>query len=136
MKEEYNRRHDEIWPEMLALLKEAGIRTAVVSNKADPNVKALASHFYDGLFDVTIGSMEGMARKPAPDLVEMALRDLGVTAEEAVYIGDSEVDLETAANSHLPMIAVTWGYRDMDHLIRHGAKCFAHRPEELLDFIL
>ncbi len=123
-------------PEVLKRLKEAGIRTAVVSNKSDSNVKALAARFYDGLFDVAIGAMDGMERKPAPDMVNLALRELGVTAEEAVYIGDSEVDLETAANSHLPIITVTWGFRDMDHLIRHGAKCFAHRPEELLDFIL
>ena len=104
--------------DLLSELKNRGIKTAVVSNKSDANVKALVSQFFDGLFDVSIGSMEGVARKPAADMVNMALERLGVSKEDAIYIGDSEVDLNTAKNSQLDMITVTWGFRDRDHLIQ------------------
>ena len=94
--------------ELLRTLKDHGVKTAVVSNKSDSNVRALVSRFFDGLFDDSIGSMEGVARKPAPDMVNMALDRLGVPKEDAVYIGDSEVDLNTARNSLIDMITVTW----------------------------
>ncbi len=120
----------------LRSLKDHGIKTAVVSNKSDSNVKALVSRFFYGLFDVSIGSLEGVARKPAPDMVNMALDALHVSKEDAVYIGDSEVDLKTAENSSLPMITVTWGFRDKDHLIHNGASNFSEKPEDILRLIL
>ena len=121
--------------ELLKELKSHGIKTAVVSNKSDSNVKALVDRFFDGLFDVSIGSREGVARKPAPDMVNMALDLLGVSKDDAVYIGDSEVDLKTAENSFLPMITVTWGFRDKEHLVRNGATVFADTPEQILDLL-
>lgn len=121
--------------DLLRELKVRGIKTAVVSNKSDANVKALVSMFFDGLFDVSIGSMEGVARKPAPDMVNMALERLGVSKEDAIYIGDSEVDLNTARNSGLDMITVTWGFRDRDHLVQNGATIFADTPEEIIDLL-
>ncbi len=121
--------------DLLRELKDRGIKTAVVSNKSDANVKALVSRFFDGLFDVSIGSMEGVARKPAPDMVIMALERLGVSKEDAIYIGDSEVDLNTARNSGLDMITVTWGFRDRDHLVQNGATIFADTPEEIIDLL-
>ncbi|MCR5336932.1 MAG: HAD family hydrolase [Lachnospiraceae bacterium] len=116
-------------------LKNRGIKTAVVSNKSDANVKALVSQFFNGLFDVSIGSTEGVARKPAADMVNMALERLGVSKEDAIYIGDSEVDLNTAKNSRLDMITVTWGFRDIDHLIQNGATVFANTPAQILDLL-
>ncbi len=121
--------------DLLRELKHRGLKTAVVSNKSDANVKALVSRFFDGLFDVSIGSMEGVARKPAPDMVNMALERLGVSKEDAIYIGDSEVDLNTARNSGLDMITVTWGFRDRDHLVQNGATIFADTPEEIIDLL-
>ena len=79
-----------------------------------------------------IGEREGIRRKPAPDTVEEALRQLGMTAATAVYIGDSEVDIATAANSGLPCISVLWGFRDREFLLSHGAQCFVATPHEIL----
>ena len=121
--------------DLLRKLKNHGFKTAVVSNKSDSNVKSLVSGFFDGLFDVSIGSTEGIARKPAPDMVNIALERLGVSKEDAIYIGDSEVDLNTAKNSFLDMITVTWGFRDKDHLIKNGATVFADTPREILDLL-
>ncbi len=121
--------------DLLRELKDRGLKTAVVSNKSDANVKALVSRFFDGLFDVSIGSMEGVARKPAPDMVNMALERLGISKEDAIYIGDSEVDLNTARNSGLDMITVTWGFRDRDHLVQNGAAIFADTPEEIIGLL-
>ena len=121
--------------DLLKELKRRGIKTAVVSNKSDANVKALVNRFFDGLFDVSIGSMEGVARKPAPDMVNMALDRLGVSKDDAIYIGDSEVDLNTARNSHLDMITVTWGFRDREYLIENGASVFADTPMQILDLL-
>ena len=121
--------------DLLKELKNRGIKTAVVSNKSDANVKALVSQFFDGLFDVSIGSMEGVARKPAADMVNMALERLGVSKEDAIYIGDSEVDLNTARNSSLDMITVTWGFRDRKLLIQSGAIVFADTPAHILELL-
>ena len=82
--------------------------------------------------EVAIGEREGIRRKPAPDTVEEALRQLDMPAGTAVYIGDSEVDIATAANSGLPCISVLWGFRDHDFLLSHGAQCFVATPPEIL----
>jgi len=75
---------------------------------------------------------EGIRKKPAPDTVIEALRQLGVGKEGAVYVGDSDVDIMTARNSGLPCISVLWGFRDRDFLIQHGAETFISAPSELL----
>ena len=121
--------------ELLQALKDHGVKTAVVSNKSDANVSTLVAQFFDGFFDVSIGSMDGVARKPAPDMIKMALERLGVSKEDVVYIGDSEVDLNTTKNSQLDMITVTWGFRDRKHLIQNGATVFADTPAQILDLL-
>jgi phosphoglycolate phosphatase len=118
-------------PELLAYLKDAGIKTAVVSNKTDENVKRLAEKYFDGLFTVTVGAREGIPRKPARDLIDIALNELQVSEEEAVYIGDSDIDVATAKSSDLDMITVLWGFRDKPQLIEAGADCFAENIDEL-----
>ena len=122
--------------EMLSQLKKRGKRLAVVSNKLDVATKELISHFFGNLIDVAIGENEsaGVRKKPAPDTVDEALRQLGVGKEGAVYVGDSDVDLQTAVNSKLPCISVLWGFRDRDFLNVHGASVYAETPEEILDF--
>ena len=122
--------------EMLSQLKKRGKRLAVVSNKLDVATKELISHFFGNLIDVAIGENEkaGVRKKPAPDTVDEALRQLGVEKEGAVYVGDSDVDLQTAVNSKLPCISVLWGFRDRDFLNAHGASVYAETPEEILDF--
>lgn len=119
---------------MLAELKARGKRMAVVSNKFYAATQELCRHFFGDSIEVAIGEREGIRKKPAPDTVEEALRQLGVGKEGAVYVGDSDVDVATARNSGLPCISVLWGFRDKDFLIEHGAETFISSPAELLDY--
>ena len=121
-------------PEMLAALKAKGCHLAVVSNKMMAATQELCRHFFPETIEVAIGEneAEGIRKKPAPDTVIAALRQLGVGEEGAVYVGDSDVDIATARNSNLPCISVLWGFRDRDFLLQHGAKTFISNPSELL----
>ncbi len=114
-------------------LQNAGYKVAIVSNKIDTAVKNLNSRFFH--LNVAIGEQEGMPRKPEPDMVYLALDLLGADPSTAVYIGDSDIDLKTAANSHLPCISVTWGFRSIEELKAAGATIFAHTPEELKQLV-
>lgn len=120
---------------LLQELQAEGYGLAIVSNKLDAAVKELAEHFFEGLVPVVIGEREGVARKPKPDMVYAALDELGVTAESAIFVGDSEVDFLTAKNAHLPCISVLWGFRDEEFLRAHGAVDFARTPQEIKSFI-
>lgn len=127
--------YDGIKP-LLEKLRANGVKTAVVSNKADYGVQELCKEYFDGLFDYAIGEREGIRRKPAPDSVNEALRVLGMSKSEAVYIGDSDVDFETAKNAELPCISVLWGFRDEEFLREKGATLFVHDPAEIYDIIM
>lgn len=120
--------------ETLQELKRRGCRTAVVSNKFDAATKSLCNHFFSGLIDVAIGENEaaGIHKKPAPDTVFEAIRLLGVSREEAVYVGDSDVDIATAQASGIPCISVLWGFRNREFLIAHGATKLIGSPTEIL----
>ena len=122
--------------EMLQALRAHGCRTAVVSNKFYAATQELCQHFFADSIEVAIGEheAEGIRKKPAPDTVNEALRQLGVSREQAVYVGDSDVDILTARNSGLPCISVLWGFRDRDFLIQHGAETLISAPSELLLF--
>ena len=122
--------------ELMQRLKENGYKMAIVSNKIDSAVQELNKRFFAEYVEVAIGERPGIKRKPAPDTVEAALQELGSESIEAVYIGDSEVDYETAVNSGLPCISVLWGFRDKEFMIRTGANLFAETPEELLKILL
>lgn len=119
--------------EMLHQLKQRSCRLAVVSNKMMAATQDLVRHFFPEI-EVAIGEheAEGIRKKPAPDTVFQALRQLGVGKEQAVYVGDSDVDLQTARNSGLPCISVLWGFRSRDFLLHHGATTFITHPAELL----
>ena len=119
--------------ETMKKLKDAGYKMAIVSNKIDSAVKELNDRFFSDSVEVAIGERDGIKRKPAPDMVEQALSELGSSKEEAVYIGDTEVDIETARNSGLPCISVLWGFREKEFLIENGASVFAETPEELIN---
>lgn len=123
-------------PELIAELRDKGFKTAVVSNKAHNAVLELIEMFFKGLFDEAYGECDGVARKPAPDLVNKVLNSLEIDARDAVYIGDSDVDLATAANSNMDCISVTWGFRDEDFLVENGAKKFARKPSDIIDILL
>ena len=122
-------------PELLDALKARGCRLAVVSNKMMAATQELVGHFFPQI-EVAIGEHEaaGIRKKPAPDTVFEALRQLGGRASEnAVYVGDSDVDVETARNSGLPCISVLWGFRSRGFLLEHGATTFVEQPHEILD---
>ena len=121
-------------PEALKALKSKGCRLAVVSNKMMAATQELCRHFFPDTIEVAIGENEaaGIRKKPAPDTVIAALKALGVGQEGAVYVGDSDVDIETARNSGLPCISVLWGFRDREFLLHHGATTFISSPSELL----
>ncbi len=119
--------------EVIHTLKERGCRLAVVSNKMMAATQELVAHFFPEI-EVAIGEHEaaGIRKKPAPDTVFEALRQLG-NVTSAVYVGDSDVDLATARNSGLPCISVLWGFRDKQFLLEHGATTFIEHPNELLN---
>ena len=121
-------------PEALRALKSKGCCLAVVSNKMMAATQELCRHFFPDTIEVAIGENEaaGIRKKPAPDTVIAALKALGVGQEGAVYVGDSDVDIETARNSGLPCISVLWGFRDREFLLHHGATTFISDPSELL----
>lgn len=116
---------------LLTALKTEGIPVAVVSNKFDAATKQLCRKYFGDLVEIAVGERPGIRKKPCPDTVFEALSVLGVSAEDSVYIGDSDVDIETARGAGMPCISVTWGLRDEQFLLEHGAKTLVHSPEEL-----
>lgn len=121
-------------PELLRELKNGGYVMAIVSNKIDSAVQDL-NHQYFPQVDIAIGDRENLKRKPEPDSVLLALEKLGRTREEAIYIGDSDVDLATAKNAGLPCISVLWGFRDREFLVECGATIFVEKPMEITDVL-
>ncbi|MBQ2973044.1 MAG: HAD family hydrolase [Clostridia bacterium] len=121
--------------DLLKLLKDNGIKTAVVTNKMHSAAEDIVKYFFDGLIDVTVGQIDGVAQKPQPDGVYRVLDLLGVSREKAVYVGDSEVDCITAKNAGIPCIGVMWGFRDRDVLIKNGADYIVDRPLDIFDYI-
>lgn len=119
--------------EMLEELHKQGKKVAVVSNKFYAATQELCCHFFGDLVPVAIGEREDIRKKPAPDTVLEAMRQLGAIAEGAVYIGDSDVDIDTARNSGMPCISVLWGFRDKEFLLEHGATTLVSTPEEILE---
>lgn len=120
--------------ELIEQLKSKGIKLAIVSNKNDRAVKELNDKYFNGTIDVAIGDRRGKERKPAPDSVLEALEALGSTVKQAVYVGDSEVDIATAKNAGIMNVLVTWGFRDKEYLIENGGKNFIDKPQELLKY--
>ena len=129
--------YDGIIP-MLKELKQRGCKIAVVSNKFDKATKALCKKYFPGLIDVAIGENEsqGIRKKPHPDMVSLALRQLLSSAGEAIYIGDSEVDIATAQNSGLHCISILWGFRTKSFLLGNGAKILVDKPSDIIHLSL
>lgn len=127
------------YPGILSLLEElrnAGMKTAVVSNKADYAVQELCRRYFDGLFDAAVGETAGIHKKPAPDTVNVVLNALDIDKKDAVYIGDSEVDVATSVNAGMDHCIVSWGFREVEFLKQQGAKRIVDDASELLTFLL
>ena len=122
--------YDGIIP-MLQALRQRGAKIGIVSNKGNEAVQQLAARFFDGLIDVAVGESQTVRRKPNPDALLEVMHTLGCTATDALYIGDSEVDIETARRASIPCLSCTWGFRSEAFLRQHGAQHFVHRPEEI-----
>ena len=118
--------------EMLHELRRCGKKIAVVSNKFYDATKELTDFYFPNMLDAAIGENVHLRKKPNPDIVLEALRQMGVTNENAVYIGDSDVDIDTARNCGMPCVSVLCGYRDRRFLTEHGATTFAKAPEDIL----
>ena len=117
--------------ELLRDLKAEGYKLAVVSNKADYAVQILGEQYFSGIFHMMVGEKENVRKKPAPDSVYAVLNELQVEQQAAVYIGDSEVDIETAKNAGLNAVLVTWGFRDEGFLREKGAETLVNDVNEL-----
>ncbi|MGI6716215.1 MAG: HAD family hydrolase [Eubacteriales bacterium] len=117
--------------DFITRLKANGIKTGVVSNKADNEVKKLCDKFFPGLIDIALGLTESTPKKPSPDMIFKGLEYLECPNDRAIFIGDSEVDIQTAANTGVPLITVCWGFRDRETLIQNGAKVIVSNTHEL-----
>lgn len=108
--------------ELLDVLDGQGYRMAVVSNKFDAAVKELCALYFGKRLQAAVGESENVRKKPAPDAVYRVLEELSVSADQAVYVGDSDVDIATAANVPMTCISVTWGFRSRKQLLDAGAE--------------
>lgn len=134
----HSQNHTCLYPgigETLQTLHSMGVRMAVVSNKLQAGVDRLYQTWFQDTIEVAIGERPELRRKPAPDMVDQALKELGVRADEAVYVGDSDVDIQTARNSGLPCISVLWGFRSREVLEEAGATCFVDQPNDIITII-
>ncbi len=121
--------------ETLDALKAAGIKLAIATNKVHAAAVPLCQRFFPQV-DLVVGSLEGLENKPAPDMLRYALEHLGVPAAEAVYVGDTEVDVQTARNAGLPCICVAWGFRSRAEQRAAGGTVFADTAQTLLKLLL
>lgn len=121
--------------ELLAELKDKGFKMAIVSNKFDEAVKELNEEFFAEYIQCAYGECETIRKKPNPDAVFKALEDLNVTKAQAVYVGDSDVDIQTAENAGLDCISVSWGFRTRQELEMSGAVSIIDEPMDLVDII-
>lgn len=117
--------------ELITQLNANGKKIAVVSNKFYQATQDLVRYFFGEQIKVAIGERPDIHKKPAPDTVIEALRQLDMPSSTAVYIGDSDVDIDTARNCGMPCISVLWGFRDRDFLIEHGATTLVKSPEDI-----
>ena len=117
--------------EALEYFQKLGYKMAIVSNKNDAAVKELNAYYFEKYISVAIGEREGIQRKPAPDTVFAALKQLGSSKDNALYIGDSEVDYETARNAGMDCMLVSWGFRDRSILEQLKPEFLMDKPEEM-----
>ena len=121
--------------ELISSLKEQGYKLAIVSNKNQSAVTELNNIYFSDYISTAIGEKEGVRKKPAPDTVIKALSELGISSDDAVYVGDSDVDRETAKNSDMDCISVTWGFRERKLLESLNPYAIIDKPAELLNYV-
>lgn len=122
--------------ETINKLHETGVLLAVASNKPDEFTKVLVSRLFGGLFDYAQGSLPEIPTKPAPDIAFMILEKFGVSADDAVFIGDTNVDINTGKAAGIETIGCLWGYRTFEELKEAGADYIIEKPSEIVDIVL
>ena len=122
--------------ELMQELRAQGVKQAVISNKQDSAVKPLAARYFPGLLESALGESETVKKKPNPDAVLAALRELGVDKADAIYVGDSEVDVQTAKNAGMACAAVSYGFRSEEELLAAGAEHICHSVKELREYLI
>ena len=127
--------YDGIVP-LMEKLRDRGVKLAVISNKQDTAVKPLAEKYFPGLLEIAVGESTEVRRKPNPDAVLAALRHIGVEREDAIYVGDTEVDLQTARNAGMEFASVDWGFRTREQLVEIGAEHIFDTVQELEEYLL
>lgn len=121
---------------LLKVLKIRGMKIAVVSNKFDIAVKDLCEFYFGYLIDIAVGESVNIAKKPAPDGVFSVIKEFDLSVEDCIYIGDSEVDIQTAKNAKMDCILVDWGYKDRNFLQDNGARFIVSSVSELQNALL
>ena len=120
---------------LLAELRQRNVQMGIVSNKLDPAVQDLNRRFFADFMQIAVGESAGMRRKPHPDIVWKAMRQLQARPDETLYVGDSEVDFHTARAALLPCALVTWGFRDEPELRTLGADYYISAPADLFPLV-
>lgn len=121
--------------QLMEKLRDAGVKQAILSNKPHSAVQPLAEKFFSGLLEFALGESETVRKKPDPSGLLSAAARLGFALDECLYVGDSEVDVQTARNAGMDCVAVSWGFRDRDELVAAGAQMIADSVKELEDII-
>lgn len=134
-KAHYTRPYEGI-EETLDALAAQGLRLAVLSNKNDDAVRALCEQYFPNRFEITQGLTESIQAKPAPDALLLICKKMGITVEEAVYVGDSEVDVATAKACGMRLVACSWGFRDKEELLAAGTSTVIDAPAALTTFFV
>ena len=121
-------------PELISALKEKGIKVGCITNKVEPIAFKIIDHFFGGM-DVVYGQVDGVPNKPDPLLTLKALDELNIKPQECLFVGDSDVDMQTAINSGCVGVGVLWGFRDEAELRANGAKFIVSEASEILEII-
>ena len=121
--------------DMLRRLRALGLALAIVSNKPDAAVQPLARDWFSDTIQLAVGEVEGVRRKPHPDMLEATAKQLGLPLDRCLYVGDSEVDIDTARNAGIDCVCVSWGFRTREQLADAGATVIIDAPLELVTFV-
>lgn len=121
--------------ELLNELKRKGLKLAVVTNKFNQAAQDIINKYFNGIFDIVLGETKELNRKPYPDMCNYVLKELGINPSEALYVGDSDVDILTAKNAGLKCISCSWGFKTKDELISFEANIIIDIPTELLGYL-
>lgn len=122
--------------ENLKRLKEKNIKLAILSNKIDSEVKKLSKLYFGDIFDISQGETAKFNKKPDSKSSEFIIKQFNLSKDEVVFVGDSEVDIQTAKNTSIECLSVSWGYKDKDFLIKNGAKIIFENFKDLTDYII